>query len=268
MKASGARELAKEAQAVIRLIRSESSPGRAGPIVVSGVLAEQLAKELGADADPGAVVTGGDSLVQRAEVLVRVIAGDPKPEDEALVREADHEGVPLVLVQLWPQADWTRPFVLSPHVVECQAGAGFPIDEIAARILDGVEDGSALALRVPSLRASFRKGLVTRAVVRSAALAAFTRHGATRPHLTLQQIRMLARLSNAVSPSPGPGASTAAPVLAGAAGVVVASGFAFRGAARAASRVLPGPVANALVAAGGTWALAKAYRAFEAHRPS
>jgi hypothetical protein len=39
---------------------------------------------------------------------------------------------------------------------------------------------------------------------------------------------------------------------------VVATGFAFRRAARALRTFLPAPLANAAVAAAGTWALAKA----------
>ena len=50
---------------------------------------EQLVKELAAGATPGAVVVGGLELVGRAEVLVRIVAGDPTPEDEAIVRAAD-----------------------------------------------------------------------------------------------------------------------------------------------------------------------------------
>jgi|GEM_PF-3923525 len=80
-----------------------------------------------------AVVVAGAVPHGRPQAHVRIVAGDPSPEDEALVAEAAREGIEVVIVQLWPQADWTRPFVLSPFVVECRAGEGFPVEEIADR---------------------------------------------------------------------------------------------------------------------------------------
>ncbi|MGH3065783.1 MAG: hypothetical protein ACRDOF_05710, partial [Gaiellaceae bacterium] len=105
--------------------RNELSPEGAGPVVISGMLAEQLAKELGAGAVAGAVVVDDGTRAATAEVLVHVVAGEPSDADETLVRSADQRGAPVVIVQLWPQADWTPPFVLTPFVVECRAGEGF-----------------------------------------------------------------------------------------------------------------------------------------------
>src|SRR6185369_7835911 len=79
------RALAGEARGLGFAVRDGVSVVRAGPIVVSGVLAEQLAKELGAGAEPGAVRVGSGRSEPSASVLVHVIAGDPNPEDEALV---------------------------------------------------------------------------------------------------------------------------------------------------------------------------------------
>jgi hypothetical protein len=50
------------------------------------------------------------------------------------------------------------------------------------------------------------------------------------------------------------------PLVAGAAASAVALGFLFREAASRARNVLPAPVANAVVAAAATWALATAAR--------
>lgn len=147
MSAAGIRALVTEARKVGAEVTSEAETASVGPVAVSGMLAEQLAKELGASATQGAVVVGGAEFVDRAEVLVRIIAGDPTPEDDQLVRSADAEGVPVVLVQLWPQADWTLPFVLSPFVVECRAGEGFPVSEIADRIVEATENASVLGPR-------------------------------------------------------------------------------------------------------------------------
>ena len=121
MKRAGVAAFAGEMKSLGLTLREEISPARVGPIVVSGVLADQLAKELRAGAAAGAVVVGDDRQVARAEVLVRIIAGDPTPEDTELVREAATQGVPVVVVELWPQEDWTPPFVLSPFVIECRA---------------------------------------------------------------------------------------------------------------------------------------------------
>jgi hypothetical protein len=254
--AAGFRALVGEARRVGAAVQEEAGAGHVGPVAVSGMLAEQLAKELGAGAAPGGVVVGGPELAARAEVLVRVVAGDPTPDDEALVRAADAEGVPVVVVQLWPQADWTRPFVLSPFVVECRTGEGFPVAEIAERIVEATEDPSALAARVPAVVEASRQGLVKGAVVRSALIAlAGSRLGVPRRLLTLEQVRLLSQLRTAAAPA---AAEDELPVRAAGAAAVVAAGFAFRSAARSLRTFLPAPIADVAVAAAGTWALAKA----------
>src|SRR5262245_20278486 len=230
------------------------------------MLAEQLARELAAGAAPGAVVVAGAVPHGRGEVHVRIIAGDPSPEDEKLVADAARDGIEVVIVELWPQADWTRPFVLSPFVVECRAGEGFPVDEIAHRIVEAVEDGPALAARVPALAEAMRSGLVKQAVVRSALIGlAGSRLGRSRPLLVLEQARMVSRLR---AVSSGAAVSDELPVVAGSAAALLASGFGLRSAARTAGAVLPSPLANAAIAAAGTWALARAFRLVEARIPS
>jgi hypothetical protein len=244
-----------ETRSVVETMRRELSRESAGPIVVSGMLAEQLARQLGAGADPGAVVVDGTGPTPSAQVLVRVLAGDPQEVDEALVREADRQGVPVVLVQLWPQADWTPPFVLTPFVVECRAGEGFPLVEIADRIVEAAEHAPSLASRIPVLQRSSSRSIVRQAVLRTAALAVASAGKApTRPLIALEQVRMLARRRVAVR---GSVVSEELPVIAGAAVATLSAGFAFRELARAVRTIVPEPVADAAVAGGGTWALAK-----------
>jgi hypothetical protein len=263
--AAGARALAREARSVVQTARHELSPGSVGPIVVSGVLAEQLAKELGRDAAPGAVRAHDGSSVPPAEVFVRIVAGAPSEEDEELVRAADRAGTPVVVVQLWPQAEWTRPFVLSPFVVECRAGEGFPVREIADRIFEASEQGPLLAARVPVLEEAISTGVVRQAVLRSLVLGvSASGNAAARPLLALEQVRMLARLRATTTGSAGP---DEVPVVIAGVGVVLASGFVLRGVARAARGVLPARVADAAVAAAGTWALARALRTLESRLP-
>jgi hypothetical protein len=253
-----------EARSLGSALRSESAPN-VGPVVVTGVLAEQLAKELGAGADPGAVTVGGKPLPSNLEVLVHVIAGDPTAADVELVREATTRGADTVVVELWPQEEWTRPFVLSPFIVECRAGQGFPVREIADRIVEASENATALASRVPVLADAVRDGLVRQSVIRSALIGlAGSRLGVSRPLLTLEQMRLASRLRT-VSGGAEPDQR---PVLAAQAAVVVASGFAFRRIARAVRTVLPAPIAYTAVAAGGTWMLAKALETIQARLPS
>jgi hypothetical protein len=57
------------------------------------------------------------------------------------------------------------------------------------------------------------------------------------------------------------------PVLAGSAASVAAAGVVFRSAARSLRGVLPTPLANAAVAAAGTWALAKTFQLLESRIP-
>lgn len=266
MSAVAIRALAYEARGVVQAARDELSPPSVGAVVVSGMLAEQLAKELGAGAEPGAVLVHHASNLPFAELLVRIIAGEPSEEDEELVADADGRATPVVLVQLWPQDDWTPPFVLTPFVVECRPGKGFPLGEIADRIFEASEHGPLLGARIPVLKETIASALVRRAVLRSAFLGvASSGEQATRPILVLEQVRMLARLRATTT---GPAESDGLPAIAAGAGVALASGFVFRGAARATRQVLPAPVADAAVAAAGTWVLAKALRVLEARLPS
>ena len=181
------------------------------------------------------------------------------------VRTAEQRRTPVVVVQLWPQAEWTRPYVLSPFVVECRAGEGFPLREIADRIVEASEHGPTLAARVPELKKAVSHSIVRHAVIRSALLgAAGASTGAARPLIALEQVRMLARLRASTTGSAEPDEMQ---VVAGGAALALAAGFAFRAVARSARQVLPAPIANAAVAAAGTWALARALRMLEARIP-
>jgi uncharacterized protein (DUF697 family) len=253
--AAGFRSFVQEARRVGSAVHEDAHPEPAGPIGVSGMLAEQLAKELSAGAEPGSVVVGAAELAGRAEALIRIVAGDPTPEDDGLVRAADAHGTPVVVVQLWPQADWTRPFVLTPFVVECRAGEGFPVSEIADRVVEATDRDASVAARVPVLAGASRGFAIRSAVIR-AGLVGLIGSGSSpaRPLLTLEQVRLLSRIRN-VSGATG---DEDLRLRAAGAATVVAAGFAFRRTARALRSVLPAPLANAAIAAAGTWALAKA----------
>ena len=257
MKPANVMAVVGELRSLRQTLTEEVAPARPGPIVVSGVLAEQLAKELGAGADAGAVVVGTGPPRADAEVLVHIIAGDPTAADDELVRDATARDLSVVLVELWPQADWTRLFVLTPFVVECEAGHGFPVREIADRIAEATQDSGLLASAVPTIADAARAGILKQSVIRSALIGlAGARFGASRPLLSLEQVRMVSRL-RAVE-SEGADAVDRSEILAGAA-VVLSSGFAFRRLARSARTVLPAPIVHAAVAAAATYVIAKAH---------
>ena len=105
------------------------------PILVRGVLADQLAAALRAGGDPSLVRTAGDPAA--ASAVVCVVAGAATPEDERVLRTAARALVPLVAVQTGDPAA-PLPYVLATEVVDCRPGAGFPVEEIAqalARVL-------------------------------------------------------------------------------------------------------------------------------------
>jgi hypothetical protein len=124
------------------------------------------------------------------------------------------------------------------------------------RILEASERDSALVSRIPVLRDSFERLVVSRSVARTAALAALAGGRAARPVISLEQVRMVAQLAAAQGIAAGREVS---PVQAvgGVAGAALASGFALRAVARTVRRALPEPLANVAVAAAGTWAIAK-----------
>jgi hypothetical protein len=252
--------LVGEVRGIVSELREGLDRSPPGPVLVTGMLAEQLARQLGEGADPGAVVALDTSRLAWSSVLVHVMAGEPSPADEELVQHADRNGVPVVLVQLWPQEDWKPPFVLTPFVVECSPGAGFPVSEIAARIVEIVESPVTLARRVPVLEEKVVEAVVGLAVVRSALLALSSRSRAARPVITLEQIRMLADLRLLREAPAGPDALKS---LAPLGATALAAGLVLRGIARKARGALPRPLADAAVAAAGTWTLGEVFRRLE-----
>lgn len=254
-----------EARSIVRALRANFDETLLGPVLVSGTLSEQLARELAAGAAPGAVIAAHASRPGGA-ALVHVIAGEPAPADDELVRKADREGVPVVLVQLEPRAPWKQSFVLTPFVVECRAGEGFPLPEIAGSLVDATEYPVALARRIPVLQEAVTEAVLGTAAIRAGIIGALgARSKGTRPILALEQVRMLGEL-RAVHSDPAGG--DALPVTLGISAATLGAGLVFRATARRAPAGLPAPVVGAAVAAAGTWALGQVYRRLEARIPS
>ena len=128
-----------------------SSEAMRGPLLVTGTLADQLARQLGAGAEPGAVRTarrpaarcGRSSTSSRAR---------PTPDDERVLRAATRALIPLVVVQIGdPSA--RLPYVLATDVVTSRAGEGLPDrrdrEDARAHARDGRRRSRALAARAP-----------------------------------------------------------------------------------------------------------------------
>jgi uncharacterized protein (DUF697 family) len=222
------------------------------PLVVSGVLAEQLAKELGRDGSPGAVRIGGP--VEDAAGLVRILAGAPSKEDEDALRAASRGGVPIVAVQTGGDT-FDVPYVLATDVVVVPPGSGFPVDEIARVLAIRLGDrGLGLAARLSVLRDPVCEAMVERFSRKNGVLGvAIFIPGADLPVLTLNQVRLVLRIAAAHGIELD---QHRLPEVLG----TIAAGFGFRAVARQALGLLPvaGWLVKGAVAYAGTRAIGEA----------
>ena len=179
---------------VLKELRSAAADVR--PLVVTGALASQLAKELARDGKPGAVRAG--EPINEAAALVHVLGGEPTEEDERILRAAKRAKAPTIVVQTGTKV-FDVPYVLPTDVVACPPGSGFPIEEIANALAARLGDrGTSLAARLPVLREAVCEALIERFSRQNglAAVAIFV-PGADFPVLTLNQLRMVLRLAAA-----------------------------------------------------------------------
>jgi hypothetical protein len=246
------------ARDVVALTREarQAGGGARGPLLVTGVLAEQLARELGSDAAPGAVRTSGEPA--RAAALVRVVGGGATAEDEAQLRAAVRALVPVVAVQTGdPTA--RLPYVLPTDVVECPPGKGFPIEAITAALAAALgPQGPSLAASVPVLREPVQERRAVEGAAKAAVLAMSAADEPRLPVLALLQSRTLADITTAAGHGPPEDPREAARVVAPQLGAALGAGYAARGVVRRL------PLRNRLVeggvAAAATYALARAFR--------
>jgi hypothetical protein len=252
-----------EARNVLRALEDERKVKNVGPIVVGGMLADQLAKELAAGASTGSIAVADDPRGLRASLAIRIVAGDPSPEDDRFVRAAERGEIPVVIVQLWPQANWRGPYVLTPFVVECKTGEGFPIRKIAEVIATAADDATSLAARIPVLQQPVTNAVRRDSIVRSAIVGgSLGKKSAARRVLALEQVGAMARLRALHAPETDK--SKQLPVAAGTAVATIGASYGFREIARALRGRVPRRVGDAAVAGGGTWLLAEISRRLEA----
>ena len=244
----------RDAVALVRHTQRASSPK--GPLLVTGVLAEALARELRAGGDASLVRTDGDPA--HAAAVIRVVAGAATPEDERVLRAATRALVPSVVVQTGePSAP--IPYVLATDVVDCEPGKGFPVDRIAYALAAALrQDGAALAGSLPVLREAVQTRRIEDGAVAAGVLAVAGGGAARLPVLALAQARILSDITTAG----GARRLEAQRAVAEAVAPALAASFGAGLAARALVRRLPvrTRLVDGVVAAGVTYVLASAFR--------
>jgi hypothetical protein len=243
---------------VMTLARQQRSTREVrGPLLVTGVLAEQLARELREGGDPSLVRTSGEP--GDAAALVRVVAGSTTLEDERVMRAAARALVPVVAVQV-AERPVRLPYVLPEDVVECPPGSGFPVEKIADRIAAAVgEEGPPLAASLPVLQDAVTRRRTTDGALSAAMLATLgAGRGPRLPVLALSQARMLSGLAVARGAEESAGGRDEAREVALPLAAALGAGL----AARTLVRRLPfrARVVDGLVAAGTTVVLGAAFR--------
>jgi uncharacterized protein (DUF697 family) len=239
---------------VLGLLRElRATAAKTKPIQVTGVLAEQLAKELREGGDPSFARVDGDP--QQASVLIVVLAGAPTDAIERVLRDANRARTPIVVVQTGKDPSLDVPYVLATDVVHCPPGAGFPVPEIAAAVAARLgELATGLAAKLPALRRPVAEHLIESFARKNGVLAvAIFIPGADFPVLTLNQIRLVLRLAAAYGQEID--AKRAPEVLA-----VLGSGLGFRAVARQLVGVVPvaGWAIQGTIAYAGTKAVGEA----------
>jgi uncharacterized protein (DUF697 family) len=242
---------------VLRALLKEISVDDRKPLLVGGAreLATVLARELGRDAQPGAV--RADEEPKGGAVFVYVLAREPGEEDERALKRARRARVPIVAVAAGPVSDeLTIPYVLATDMVRVGAGEGFPLAAIASVIAGRLgEEAAPLAARVPLLRRAVADQLVAAFSRRNGIVgAAVFVPGADLPVITLNELRLVLRLEQAYGLEIDP--RERLPEIAG----VVGAGFGMRSLARRLLDIVPvaGWVVKGAVAYAGTRALGEA----------
>jgi uncharacterized protein (DUF697 family) len=228
---------------VVRELRRRGGDPR--PLSVAGAreLVPVLARELRAGGEASAVV---ENVLENVSVLVWV--GGP---DAAQLHKADQAGVPIVAVT---DAD-VVPYVLATSIVRVPPGQGFPVEEIGRAVAGKLgEDGTALAARLPVVRAAVCDQLIASFAKRNAVVAgAVFVPGVDMPLLTLNQVRLVLRIALAHGETID---NQRALELLG----VVGAGFGLRAVARELLDLVPvaGWALKAAVAYAGTKAVGEA----------
>jgi uncharacterized protein (DUF697 family) len=165
------------------------------PLLVAGLLADELARELTAGGDPAAVRVGG-SPDGGVIALLLVIGDTVTDEDERILKTAHRGRVPAIVVVAGATVPERIPFALATDVVRARPGRGFPVEAIAEALAAKLgENATSLAHRLPVVRPAVVGHLIDVFSRKNAlvAVAVFI-PGADLPALTVNQIRMVLRI--------------------------------------------------------------------------
>jgi uncharacterized protein (DUF697 family) len=223
------------------------------PLLVAGLLADQLARELAHGGDASAVRTGG--APENVEALVYVVGDLVTDEDERVLKVAHRRRVPTLVVAAGREPAPRVPFVLATDVVRVEPGHGFPVQEIARALARKLgENATSLARHLPVLRPAVVAQLIESFARKNGIVgAAVFIPGADLPVLTLNQVRMVLRICAAYGLEVDN--QRAPEILA-----TIGAGFGFRTLARELLDLVPlaGWVLKGAVAYAGTKALGEA----------
>ena len=236
---------------VVGVVReAQSTASGSAPLVVVGLLGEELAKGLRAGSTTGAGSVQVGSGASGASALVVVLAGGAGPAEERALRDAARVGVPVVVVQTDPRHAQPSPYVLPGDVVDCPPGQGFPVGEIARGLARALgRDGIGLAAQLPVLRGPVADELVRAASWQAAAIGVAP--WAKREHfpaMTLLQWRLVLDVAAVHGKPVG---QERAPEL----GAVAGTGLGLRGLARRLGRL---PLLGGMTGYFGTRAIGEA----------
>lgn len=243
---------------VLTLVRENQRIASERPhLLVTGILSEQLARELRAGGDAAAVRTTGPPA--QAAALVHVAAGALTPNAEASLRAATRALVPVVVLQTGDPSV-RLPYVLATDVIACKPGKGFPVDELAELLAARLgHDGAVLAAALPALRDAVQERRAGEGAATTGLLALSGGDAPRLPLLALAQARLLADVTRAGGAAAGGGTPRDAAQAVGAPlGAALATGLAARALVRRAprrNRLLEGAIA-----ATATYALATVFR--------
>jgi uncharacterized protein (DUF697 family) len=172
----------------------ELSKTRDRPLLVLGVLAEQLARELTAGGDARAVRTGGPP--EDVEALVYILGGAVTEADERVLKLARRARVPTIVVAAGRELPERVPFVLATDIVRAEPGRGFPVETIAFALARKLgENATSLARHLPVLRPAVCETLIESFARKNAVIsAAVFIPGVDFPVLTANQLRLVLRI--------------------------------------------------------------------------
>jgi uncharacterized protein (DUF697 family) len=172
----------------------EVSKTKDRPLLVAGRLAPELARELRAGGDVGAVRTGGSP--EDVEALLLVVGDVLTDDDEHVLKLAHRAKVPTLVIAAGREAPEHVPYVLATDVVRAEPGHGFPLEAIADALAHKLgEDATSLARHLPLLRDAVCRRLIQSFALKNGIVAAAVFvPGADLPVLTLNQIRLVLRI--------------------------------------------------------------------------